>query len=110
MKQLLKITITTIALSLALFSCSSKDELINEFGFENIAHIIHNKFEGQIADQQSGKTIYLSIIEDYRKFGRISMEQILKKTTTDSLGYFKFTGDNLFDENRVYRIEHSINK
>ncbi len=62
------------------------------------------KFEGQIADLQSEKTIYLSIIEDYRKFGRISMEQILKKTTTDSLGYFKFTGDNLIDENRVYRI------
>lgn len=61
-------------------------------------------FEGQIANQQSEKTIYLSIIEDFRKFGRISMEQILKKTTTDPLGYFKFTGDNLTNKNRIYRI------
>ncbi|MEP2239624.1 MAG: helix-turn-helix transcriptional regulator [Maribacter sp.] len=61
-------------------------------------------FEGQIVDQQIEKTIYLSIIEDYRKFGKISMEQILKKTTTDSLGYFKFEGDNLNDDNRIYRI------
>ncbi|HDZ07249.1 MAG TPA: LuxR family transcriptional regulator [Maribacter sp.] len=62
------------------------------------------KFKGQIAEQESGKTIYLSIIEDYRKFGRISMEQILKKTTTDSLGYFSFNGNNLISENRIYRI------
>ena len=32
------------------------------------------------------------------------MEQILKKTTTDSLGNFNFEGDNLIDENRIYRI------
>ena len=61
-------------------------------------------FKGQIAEQKSGKTIYLSIIEDYRKFGRISMNQILKKTTTDSLGYFSFNGNNLINENRIYRI------
>lgn len=61
-------------------------------------------FKGQIAEPQPGKTIYLSIIEDYRRFDKISMEQILKKTTTDSLGYFNFSGDNLLDQNRVYRI------
>tara|TARA_R110002126_G_scaffold122273_1_gene263939 strand:- start:3046 stop:4098 length:1053 start_codon:yes stop_codon:yes gene_type:complete len=61
-------------------------------------------FKGQIADNLTNKTIYLSIIEDYRKLGRISMEQILKKTTTDSLGYFNFEGNNLIDENRFYRI------
>ncbi|APQ16693.1 hypothetical protein [Maribacter hydrothermalis] len=32
------------------------------------------------------------------------MEQILKKTTTDSLGFFMFTGNNLSQENRIYRI------
>lgn len=32
------------------------------------------------------------------------MEQILKKTTTDSLGFFRFSGDNLLEKNRVYRI------
>lgn len=61
-------------------------------------------FKGQIVEQPRGKTIYLSIIDDYRKFGRISMEQILKKTTSDSLGYFSFTGNNLNKENRIYRI------
>ena len=80
----------TVFLILILFSC-----------FKGLSQY---SFEGQIADEQSGKTIYLSIIEDYRKFGRISMEQILKKTTTDSLGYFSFRGNNLNDENRIYRI------
>lgn len=61
-------------------------------------------FKGQIADKATNNTIYLSIIEDYRKLGRISMEQILKKTTTDSLGNFNFEGNNLFNENRIYRI------
>ena len=80
----------TVFLILILFSC-----------FKGLSQY---SFEGQIADEQSGKTIYLSIIEDYRKFGRISMEQILKKTTTDSLGYFSFRGNNLNDDNRIYRI------
>lgn len=61
-------------------------------------------FKGQIADKATNNTIYLSIIEDYRKLGRISMEQILKKTTTDSLGNFNFEGNNLINENRIYRI------
>ncbi len=61
-------------------------------------------FKGQIVEKVTNNTIYLSIIEDYSKLGRISMEQILKKTTTDSLGNFNFEGDNLIDENRIYRI------
>lgn len=61
-------------------------------------------FKGQIADKATNNTIYLSIIEDYRKLGRISMEQILKKTTIDSLGNFNFEGNNLIDENRIYQI------
>jgi len=32
------------------------------------------------------------------------MEQILKKTTIDSLGNFNFEGNNLIDENRIYQI------
>ena len=62
------------------------------------------RFKGQIADQATINTIYFSIIEDYRKLGRISMEQILKKTTTDSLGNFNYEGNNLINENRFYRI------
>ena len=62
------------------------------------------KFEGQIAENIEGKTIYLSIIEDYRKLSRPYMEQIIKRTTIDSLGFFKFTGNNLSPDNRIYRI------
>ena len=32
------------------------------------------------------------------------MEQIIKKTSADSLGYFKFQGNNLSVDNRIYRI------
>ena len=62
------------------------------------------QFKGQIAEKLDSKTVYLSIIEDYRKLSRISLEQIIKKTETDSLGHFKFEGNNLSQENRIYRI------
>ncbi|MFK7814382.1 MAG: LuxR C-terminal-related transcriptional regulator [Maribacter sp.] len=61
-------------------------------------------FDGQIAENVDGKTVYLSIIEDYRKLSRPYLEQIIKKTGVDSLGYFKFQGDNLSLDNRIYRI------
>jgi len=61
-------------------------------------------FEGQIAENVDGKTVYLSIIEDYRKLSRPNLEQIIKKTTVDSLGNFRFQGDNLSLDNRIYRI------
>ena len=63
MKQLLKITITTIALSLALFSCSSKDELINQddFGqndFNQKSFIISAKYENIIIGQENDEKNY----------------------------------------------------
>lgn len=61
-------------------------------------------FDGQIADEVDGKTVYLSIIEDYRKLSRPYLEQVIKKTNVDSLGYFNFQGDNLSADNRIYRI------
>ncbi len=61
-------------------------------------------FEGRIAENVNGETVYLSIIEDYRKLSRPYLEQIIKKTHVDSLGYFKFQGDNLSLDNRIYRI------
>lgn len=61
-------------------------------------------FEGQIAENVDGKTVYLSIIEDYRKLSRPYLEQIIKKASVDSTGYFKFQGDNLSIDNRIYRI------
>jgi len=62
------------------------------------------RFEGHIQKDFENKTAYLSIIEDYRKFSRINHEQIIKKSVIDSLGFFKFTGNDLPKENRIYRI------
>lgn len=61
-------------------------------------------FKGQLAENVEGKTVYLSIVEDYRKLSRPYLEQIIKKTAVDSLGNFAFEGDNLSSDNRIYRI------
>ena len=61
-------------------------------------------FEGQLAKDTPSKTVYLSVIEDYRKLSRVYMEQIYRKTTTDSIGFFRFDGSNLPVDNRIYRI------
>lgn len=61
-------------------------------------------FSGELAEQAAGKTVYLSLVEDYRRSSRIYFDQIIRKTTTDSLGQFAFGGNNLSPENRLYRI------
>ncbi len=69
-------------------------------------HILssQHKFSGYIdADKWSGE-VYLSLIEDYRQLSGVYPEQIISKTTSDSLGYFSFSGDNLPAKNRMYRI------
>lgn len=60
-------------------------------------------FNGQI-NPDEGKTVYLSYIEDYRKLSRIYMDQIIRKTEIDSTGRFNFTGKNLPEQNRIYRL------
>ena len=60
--------------------------------------------EGEVLENTPGTTVYLSIIEDYRKLSRVYFEQIIRKTVTDSLGHFKFKGDNLPLKNRIYRV------
>ncbi len=62
------------------------------------------QFEGQLAEDTASKTVYLSVIEDYRKLSRVYLEQIFRKTTTDSVGFFRFEGANLPIDNRIYRI------
>ncbi len=62
------------------------------------------QFEGQIANNASKKTVYLSLIEDYRKLSRPYLDHVIKKTDSDSLGYFSFKGNNLPSDNRIYRI------
>jgi len=61
-------------------------------------------FEGQLAEDTASKTVYLSVIDDYRRMNRVYMEQIFKKTVADSTGVFRFEGANLPGDNRIYRI------
>lgn len=62
------------------------------------------QFSGEVSQINAGNTIYLSLVEDYRKSSRIYLNQIVKKTQVDSLGHFQFEGNNLPKENRIYRI------
>ncbi|WP_171656826.1 response regulator transcription factor [Flagellimonas amphidinii] len=61
-------------------------------------------FSGEVSQSNAGKAIYLSLVEDYRKSSRIYLNQIVRKTQVDSLGFFQFDGDNLLEGNRMYRI------
>ncbi len=61
-------------------------------------------FSGNVDEENQGKSIYLSLVEDYRKSSRIYLDQIIMKTTVDSIGHFRFEGDHLPLSNRMYRI------
>lgn len=61
-------------------------------------------FSGHVDKKQWHDNVYLSIIEDYRKISGVYSEQIIARIKTDSLGYFEFTGNQLENENRIYRI------
>ncbi len=62
------------------------------------------RFEGFVSSEQAGKPVYLSLVEDYRKSSGIYLNQIIRSSVVDSTGYFVFEGDNLLDQNRMYRI------
>ncbi|WP_426429419.1 response regulator transcription factor [Winogradskyella sp. HB-48] len=61
-------------------------------------------FSGYTNPNEWQKTVYLSIVEDYRKMSGVYSEQIIAKTTADETGFFEFKGDMLNAENRIYRI------
>lgn len=61
-------------------------------------------FTGYTNPEEWDRSVYLSIVEDYRKMSGVYSEQIIAKTTADSTGYFEFKGNNLDAENRIYRI------
>lgn len=71
-----------------------------------VSPLAHGQFEfsGQVKEELREGNLYLSIVEDYRKLKGIHSEQILQKTKADSSGYFRFEGNNLPLENRIYRI------
>lgn len=62
------------------------------------------RFSGEVSLENAGNSIYLSVVEDYRKASRVYLDQIVQQGTVDSLGHFSFSGDNLSDQNRIYRI------
>lgn len=61
-------------------------------------------FSGYINPEDSNSPVYLSLVEDYRKMSGAYSEQILTKSFADSTGYFQFIGDQLDNQNRIYRI------
>ena len=63
-------------------------------------------FSGHVDNKKWHDNVYLSIIEDYRKISGIYSEQIISKIKTDSLGFFEFTGNQLENENKIYRCQH----
>tara|TARA_B100000809_G_scaffold265077_1_gene322777 strand:+ start:11790 stop:12836 length:1047 start_codon:yes stop_codon:yes gene_type:complete len=62
------------------------------------------QFDGFANRDSQNNSVYLSVIEDFRKISGVFPEQILAKATLDSTGYFIFKGDNLPTKNRIYRI------
>ncbi len=62
------------------------------------------QFSGELSKAHTNKTVYLSLVENYRKSARIYADQIISKTTTDTLGQFTFEGDHLNEKNFLYRI------
>ena len=62
------------------------------------------EFSGYVNPDVNDGSVYLSVVEDYRKISGVFPEQIISKTVADSTGYFFFSGNNLPSENRIYRI------
>jgi DNA-binding CsgD family transcriptional regulator len=61
-------------------------------------------FSGYVNSNEFENSVYLSIVEDYRKVSGVYAEQIIAKTTADATGFFEFKGNMLDVENRIYRI------
>lgn len=61
-------------------------------------------FSGYINADEWPNSVYLSVVEDYRKMSGVYVEQIIAKTTADASGFFEFKGNMLDAENRIYRI------
>ncbi|MCA0133253.1 response regulator transcription factor [Winogradskyella alexanderae] len=61
-------------------------------------------FSGYIDTEEWQNTVYLSIVEDYRKISGVFSEQIIGRAYADATGFFEFKGDMLDAENRIYRI------
>jgi DNA-binding CsgD family transcriptional regulator len=72
--------------------------------FFTVATYAQYEFSGQVNTSSMDGAVYLSVVEDYRKVSGVYPEQIIHKVTPDSSGHFRFSGNNLPEENRIYRI------
>lgn len=61
-------------------------------------------FSGLINTAEYEGDIYLSVIDDYRKWSGVYSEQIIARVSADSSGYFEFSGNQLEDIHQIYRI------
>jgi len=61
-------------------------------------------FNGYVNTERWQGDVYLSIIEDYRTLQNINSEQIISKITPDASGYFQFSGDQLDNTYKIYKI------
>lgn len=61
-------------------------------------------FSGYVNSDDWQNTVYLSLVEDYRKISGVYAEQIISKTIANADGFFEFAGNNLDTANRIYRI------
>ena len=71
--------------------------------FGNFANAQH-QFKGHIDNDRWQSEVYLSVIDDYRTVDGINDEQIISKVSTDSAGFFEFTGDQLESEQKIYKL------
>jgi DNA-binding CsgD family transcriptional regulator len=62
------------------------------------------RFSGYVDTNEGSPTIYLSVVEDYRKLTGVYNEQIIAKTSPDSIGFFVLSGNLLDERHRIYKI------
>ena len=61
-------------------------------------------FTGKLKDSTAGVPVYLSWIRDYRKISGLYPDQVIQVASSDSLGAFQFSGEQLESVNQIYRI------
>lgn len=62
------------------------------------------EFSGQVNSEFIKSTVYLTEVDDYKKTAHFITDNILQSTTTDSIGYYSFSGDFLSNTNKIYKI------
>lgn len=71
--------------------------------FGNVVNAQH-QFKGYIDSERWQNVVYLSVIDDYRTLEGINDEQIISRATTDSDGFFQFQGNQLDNEQKIYKL------